>query len=258
MQNDFPSGIIDVTAHRPWPLPQSPWLMTQSWHDLLFAHWPVDAALLRARLPPGFSLDLYDGQAWVGVVPFRMTNVAPRFVPALPFVSAFAEINVRTYVTLHGRPGVYFFSLDAESTMAVATARSLLHLPYFSAQMSVRCDGPRVEYTSRRTGSDGAPAEFVARYQPAGPSFQPLPGTLDYFLTERYCLYNVDARFRAYRLDIHHLPWTLQPVEATIEVNTMAEAAGIRLPAMPPRLHFAARQDMLAWPPETLESVRSS
>jgi len=258
MQNDFPSGIVNATAHRPWPLPQTPWLMTQSWHNLLFAHWPVDAAQLRSHLPPGLPLDLYEGQAWLGVVPFRMTNVAPRLVPAIPFVSEFAEINVRTYVTVNGRPGVYFFSLDAESSMAVAAARSMLHLPYFTARMQVSSDGQQVHYASRRTGSEVAPAEFVARYRPVGPTFEPLRGTLDYFLIERYCLYNVDTRFRAYRLDIHHVPWTLQRAEATLEVNTMAEAAGIRLPSMAPLLHFSARQDMLAWPPETLESVRSS
>jgi uncharacterized protein YqjF (DUF2071 family) len=119
MPNDFPAGIIDITAHRPWPLPQAPWLMTQSWHNLLFAHWPVDAELLRAKLPAGLPLDLYDGQAWVGVVPFRMTNVAPRFVPVIPFISEFAELNVRTYVTVGEKRGVYFFSLDAESAVAV-------------------------------------------------------------------------------------------------------------------------------------------
>jgi uncharacterized protein YqjF (DUF2071 family) len=258
MQNDFPSGIAKVTAHRPWPLPQSPWLMTQSWHNLLFAHWPVDAAALGQHLPQGFPLDVYEGQAWIGVVPFRMTNVAPRLLPAIPFVSEFAEINVRTYVTIAGRPGVYFFSLDADSSMAVAAARSLLHLPYFASDMQVRCDGQHVAYASRRTGSDAASAEFVANYQPVGPPFQPVPGTLEYFLTERYCLYNVDSRFRAYRLDIHHVPWTLQRAEATIERNTMAEAAGIRLPSMAPLLHFSTRQDMLAWAPETLESVHAS
>lgn len=115
--SDFPTGIVDQIAHRPWPIPDAPWLMTQSWHDLLFAHWPVDRKLLHSRVPPGLSLDLYDGQAWLGVVPFRMTNVAPRGVPALPWVSAFAEVNVRTYVTVDGRPGVYFFSLDAESAL---------------------------------------------------------------------------------------------------------------------------------------------
>jgi hypothetical protein len=258
MQNDFPAGITSQTAHRPWPLPESPWLMTQSWHNLLFAHWPVDADALRSKMPPGLPLDLHEGQAWIGIVPFRMTNVAPRFVPALPFVSEFAEINVRTYVTIGGRPGVYFFSLDAESAVAVAAARSILRLPYFTAEMSVRSEGQRVDYVSRRAAADAPPAEFVAHYQPAGPPFEARPGTLEHFLTERYCLYNVDARFRAYRLDIHHLPWTLYRAEAAIEINTMAEAAGIRLPAIAPLLHFSARQDTLAWAPETLESMRPS
>jgi uncharacterized protein YqjF (DUF2071 family) len=258
MQNDFPGGIIDEIAHRPWPLPGSPWLMTQSWHNLLFAHWPVDAGMLRARIPPGLPLDLHDGQAWIGIAPFRMTNVAPRFVPALPFVSEFAELNVRTYVTLGGKPGVYFFSLDAESVMAVAAARSLLQLPYFTAEMTVRCDGACVEYSSHRTDGSAPPADFAAQYQPTGPPYQPAPGTLDYFLTERYCLYNVDSRFRAYRLDIHHPPWKLQRAEAAITTNTMADAAGIRLPSMAPLVHFVRRQDTLAWAPETLPSLRSS
>ena len=254
MQNDFPAGIANETGHRPWPLPHTPWLMTQSWHNLLFAHWPVDAGLLRSRLPPGLTLDTFDGQAWLGVVPFRMTNVAPRFVPALPFLSEFAELNVRTYVTVGGKPGVYFFSLDAESAVAVTAARSLLHLPYFTADMHVHQENGRVFYTSRRTDPHGSSAEFVGEYQPLGPPFEPAPGTLDYFLTERYCLYNVDAGFRAYRLDIHHIPWTLHRAEARIATNSMADAAGIRLPDIAPTLHFAARQDMLAWPPETLAS----
>ena len=258
MRNDFPEGIVTRIAHRPWPLPDSPWLMTQSWHDLLFAHWPVDAEALRAKIPPGLPLDLFDGQAWIGIVPFRMTNVAPRFVPALPLVSEFAELNVRTYVTLGGKPGVYFFSLDAASPIAVAAARSMLRLPYFSATMSVGGDGARVDYSSHRTDSSGPPADLVAQCQPAGPTFQPIPGTLDYFLTERYCLYNVDSRFRAYRLEIHHLPWNRQRAEARFTTNTMADAAGIRLPPIAPLLHFAARQDMLAWAPETLQSLQSS
>jgi uncharacterized protein YqjF (DUF2071 family) len=252
---DFPTGIIDQVAHRPWPKPGAPWLMTQSWHDLLFAHWPVDRELLRFKVPPGLSLDLYDGQAWVGVVPFRMTNVAPRWVPAIPWVSAFAEVNVRTYVTVGGRPGVYFFSLDAESALAVATAKSLLRLPYYTAQMNVRDEAGQIYYTSRRVNSDFQSAELIARYRPVGAAAEPLPGTLEYFLTERYCLYNVDDRFRAYRLEIHHPPWTLQHAEAEIELNTMAAAVGIRLPGVPPILHFSKRQDMVAWAPITLESM---
>jgi uncharacterized protein len=251
--NDFPSDIVNDIAHRPWPMPDAPWLMTQSWHDLLFAHWPVDARALREKVPPGLELDLHEGQAWVGVVPFDMTNVAPRFVPAIPGISAFPELNVRTYVTVGGKPGVYFFSLDAESTVAVALARAMLRLPYFSASMDVTREDGWVDYWSERhAADDAAPAEFEGRYRPIGPVQRALPGSLEYFLTERYCLYNVDDAFKGYRLEIHHPPWPLQVAEATIAINTMAEAAGIRLPVMAPLLHFAKRQDMVCWMPERL------
>jgi uncharacterized protein YqjF (DUF2071 family) len=252
--SDFPTDLVlNHTAHRPWPMPDAPWLMTQSWHDLLFAHWPVDARMLRERLPPGLPLDLYEGQAWVGVVPFDMTNVAPRFVPALPGISAFPELNVRTYVTVDGKPGVYFFSLDAENSVAVTLARTLLKLPYFTASMDVTRDDGWVDYWSERHAEADTPAaEFEGRYRPIGPVQHAEPGTLEYFLTERYCLYNVDDKFEAYRLDIHHPPWPLQAAEATITLNTMADAAGIRLPSMAPLLHFSKRQDMVAWAPQRL------
>ena len=220
--------------------------MTQSWHDLLFAHWPVAADLLRATMPPGIELDLFDHQAWLGVIPFQMTNVAPRGVPALPFVSAFPEINVRTYVRVGDRPGVYFFSLDAGNPLAVSVARAMFHLPYFSATIDVRTEGDEVSYTSQRAAEP--PATFAARYRPTGPVHAALPGSLEYFLTERYCLYTVDKDFYLHRLEIHHLPWPLQDATAAIETNTMAEAAGIRLPSIAPLLHFAKRQDIVAWP----------
>ena len=245
--SDFPYQVLDDVAHRPWPLPAGPWIMTQSWHDLLFAHWPIDARTLRDALPPGLPLDTYDGQAWLGIVPFHMTNVAPRGVPSIPFVSAFPELNVRTYVTLHDQPGVYFFSLDAGSSIAVAAARTLFGLPYFSATMTVDQRGGDVRFSSRRDTRMEHVAEFEARYRPIGPVQRPVAGTLEHFLTERYCLYTVDEAFRAKRLDIHHWPWPLQVAEAEITVNTMAEAARIRLPSTAPLLHFAKRQDMVAW-----------
>jgi uncharacterized protein len=245
--HDFNRGILDVTAHRPWPMPSSPWIMTQTWHDLLFAHWPVDLAALRALVPASFPVDTYDGQAWVGIVPFHMSNVAPRAVPALPWISAFPELNVRTYVTLDGKPGVYFFSLDAANPVAVQAARVLAHLPYYTAAMEVEPREDWVHYRSRRTSSHAPPAELIARYRPRGDARPPLLGTLEYFLTERYCLYTEDSSGRAFRLDIHHPPWPLQAAEAEFEVNTMAAAAGIALPAVPPLLHFARRQDMVAW-----------
>jgi len=234
-------------------MPDGPWVMTQTWHDLLFAHWPADATLLRGKVPAGFDVDLFDGQAWVAVVPFRMTNVAPRGVPPLPWVSAFPELNVRTYVTVKGKPGVYFFSLDASNPVAVGVARLLAHLPYYTADMGcAKAEDGWIEYRSRRLGSDARPAEFSARYRPAGDPAPPAPGTIEYFLTERYCLYTVDKAFRPYSLEIHHPPWPLQRAEARIAVNTMAEAAGIRLPSMAPLLHFSKRQDMVAWPLEPL------
>jgi uncharacterized protein len=243
-QNDFNYDILAETAHRPWPMPEAPWLMTQTWHDLLFAHWPVDAEALRAHVPRGFEIDLFGTQAWVGIVPFHMTNVAPRGIPALPWISAFPELNVRTYVRVNGRPGVYFFSLDAANAIAVGVARTLVHLPYFTATMSVEEREGWIHYRSSRVSG---PAELVARYRPTGLLLPPVVGTLEYFLTERYCLFTVDKSFHAFSVDIHHPPWPLQTAEAEISVNTMADAAGIRLPSMAPLLHFSKRQDMVAW-----------
>jgi uncharacterized protein YqjF (DUF2071 family) len=245
---DFPFHILEHVAHRPWPVPNGPWIMTQSWHDLLFAHWPVDARVLRERLPSDLPLDLFEGQAWLGVIPFHMTNVAPRGVPWLPLVSAFPELNVRTYVTRDGKPGVYFFSLDAASAVAVATARALFHLPYHTATMVVQVDADEVRYRSTRNARSAGTAEFVARYAPVGPVQMPDRGTLEHFLTERYCLYALDRASRVRRLEIHHPPWPLQPADALISVNTMAEASGIHLPSTPPLLHFAKRLDVVAWP----------
>ena len=245
--SDFPEGVTNDVAHRPWPLPDGPWIMTQSWHDLLFAHWKVDARTLQEKLPAGLALDTYDGQGWLGIVPFHMTNVAPRGVPSIPFVSAFPELNVRTYVTRRGKPGVYFFSLDAGSALAVAAARTLFGLPYYSATMSVEERGGEIAFHSQRATSMGGMGEFAATYRPVDGGHPPQPGSLEYFLTERYCLYTVNEAFHARRLEIHHRPWPLQRAEARITVNTMADAAGIRLPSTAPLLHFSKRQDVVAW-----------
>ncbi len=222
----------------------APWVMRQTWWDLLFAHWPIPSSRLRPFVPGQLPLDLHDGWAWVGVVPFAMTDVAPRGMPAVPWLSAFAELNVRTYVSLGGRAGVYFFSLDAERLAAVAAARALFGLPYFHARMSIE-RGDRIQYRSRRRNGD---AEFVASYGPGGATFVAGPGTLDHFLTERYCLYTVNGG-RVSRLDIRHAPWRLQPAVAEIQRNSMLDAAGIIQPQTAPVLHYAARQQMVAyWP----------
>ena len=233
-------------------MPAAPWVMTQTWHDLLFAHWPIEPQALRARVPAELGLDLHDGRAWLGVVPFRMTNVAPRGIRWLPFVSAFPELNVRTYVTCGSRPGVYFFSLDAGSAIAVVLARVLFGLPYFAAAMDVRAGPDGVRYASRRRR--GGRASFDARYQPVGEAAAPEPGTLDYFLTERYCLYTVSRSRRVRRVDIHHPRWQLQRAEGEVRADRLVAAAGLRLPAVPPLLRFSKRQDAVAWLPRAVLS----
>src|SRR5687768_6811306 len=182
MAHDFDSAILDEVAHRPWRMPDSPWVMTQTWHDLLFAHWPMDPELLRSRIPREFELDLFDGKAWIGIIPFHMTNVAPRGVPSLPWISEFPELNVRTYIRVGVRPGVYFFSLDAGSLLAVQAARTFLNLPYHSASMKVMPQGSAILYESHRDGNELA--QFIATYEPVGDVFVAAEGSLEYFLTE--------------------------------------------------------------------------
>jgi uncharacterized protein YqjF (DUF2071 family) len=251
----FNRAILDEVAHRPWRMPDRPWVMTQTWHDLLFAHWPVDSQELRSKVPPAFELDLLDGHAWVGIVPFHMTNVAPRWVPSLPWISAFPELNVRTYIRVADRPGIYFFSLDAGSSLAVHAARALLNLPYYSASMTVTPQRNGIDYESHRDGADGT-AEFRATYTPTGPAYTADPGSLEYFLTERYCLYHIDHRGVPYRLEIHHPPWALQPADGNFVRNSMTDAIGLALPNRAPLMHFAKRQDMVAWAPTSLPPER--
>jgi hypothetical protein len=248
----------DVT-HRPWPLPWGPWIMAQRWTDLLFAHWPVDMVALRAIVPAALPIDTFNGEAWISIAAFYLSHLRPRWLPALPIVSEFPELNVRTYVTLGAKPGVYFFSLDAGSALAVAAARATYFLPYFRANMDIRAaaDGT-LQYRSRRTDARGRPAELSVRYRPTGPITRAKPGSLDHWLTERYCLYAADHGTRIRRAEIHHHPWPLQPAEAQIEINTMAAAAGIALPATPPRLSFASRLDVVVWSPTRADGINPS
>lgn len=244
---DFDAGLLEATGHRPWPLPGAPWIMRQSWHNLLFAHWPVGHEDLRRHVPRVLELDTFDGQAWLGITPFTLTNVALRLTPPFPWISAFAEINVRTYVTVNGKPGVYFFSLDANSVLAVWAARLLFNLPYHAAEISVELTPRTIVYNSCRSARPSA--TFEARYEPSGTAFCAAAGTLDHWLTERYCLYTVESASTVHHVQIHHRPWSLQPARAEVVFNTMAEAAGLRLPSAEPLLLFGRRLDVLVWAP---------
>jgi uncharacterized protein YqjF (DUF2071 family) len=218
--------------------------MGQTWDELLFVHWRAPADVLRSQLPDGLELDLFEDDAWIGVTPFRVTGLRARGLPPLPLISSFLEVNARTYVTAGGKPGIWFFSLDAESELAVAAARRGYKLPYFRADMQAEWRDGRLRYESRRRG--GEPAALRVAYRPIGDVVDVDPSSLAHFLTERYCLYAEDAG-RLKRAEIHHTPWPLQPAEAEIEENTMPPA-GIELLDQTPLLHFSARQDVVIWP----------
>jgi uncharacterized protein YqjF (DUF2071 family) len=200
-------------------------------------HWRVPADALRELLPERLPLDVHEGDAWLGVTPFRISGFRLRGLPPVPVLSSFPEVNVRTYVTYEGKPGIWFFSLDADSPWAVEAARRTYHLPYHHARIRDERRGDRVDYRSDRTG-----ATLDVSYRPAGAPAAAEQGSLEYFLTERYCLYT-EHEGRLERAEIHHTPWPLQAAEAELRENTMAPVAL----DSDPLLHYSERQDVVIW-----------
>jgi uncharacterized protein YqjF (DUF2071 family) len=239
-------NLLRITAYRPWPVPKGVWIMKQTWDDLLFAHWPVNPDMVRRYISPGLHVDTFDGQAWLGIVPFQVSGLRLRAAPPVPGISRFAEVNVRTYVTRGGKPGVWFFSLDATNALAVWGARWAFHLPYFRAH--IRCNNEHgwTHYSVARTT-----ATLETRYRGVGDVFHAIPGTFEHFACERYCLYTSDKKSRLIRCEIHHAPWPLQRGEAIIKDNTMAQAVGIAInPTQLPIFNFAKTQEVLVWRPQ--------
>jgi uncharacterized protein YqjF (DUF2071 family) len=218
--------------------------MKQTWHDLLFAHWPLPLAAVRPLVPAQLTLDTFDGQCWIAVTPFRMSGIRGRGLPPLPGLSRFPELNVRTYVTFGGKAGVYFFSLDAANLPAVWAARTFFHLPYFHATMKSEERESVIHYHSLR---HHASAELRGHFAPTADVQLRKQGSLEHWLTERYCLYTT-YKNQVFRAEIHHLSWPLQNAEAEFETNTVAAAAGITLPEISPLLSFARRLEVLIWP----------
>lgn len=214
--------------------------MGQTWDDLLFVHYRVPVERLRALVPDGLELQQHSGSGWLGVTPFVVTGLRARGLLPLPFTSSFRELNVRTYVTRDGKPGIWFFSLDASSQLAVEAARRLYRLPYFRAEISVQRRAGELLYDCSR----GEGKAFSAAYRADGDAFEAEAGSLEHFLTERYCLY-AEHEGRLYRADIHHRPWPLQPAAARIDLNTMPP---LKVTEVDPLLHFSARQDVVIWP----------
>ena len=234
--------------HRPLPLPARPWTSSQSWRDLLFMHWRVPVEQIRPWVPSRLDVQQRDGSAWIAVVPFRMAGVRPRGLPPVPGLSAFPELNVRTYVECDGVPGIWFLSLDATNPVAIWAARRFFRLPYHRARMALEPAGDAVRYSSERV--DESSARFRARYRAVSPVAEPRPGSLEYWLTERYCLFSQSLDGGLNRVDVHHHPWPLRTAEAKVETNTMLDPYGIDVSESDPLLHFASRLDVAVWWPK--------
>jgi len=245
------SEIFFQTSHRPYPLPNKSWLMKQTWYDLLFMHWEIPKDHLLPFVPPGLELDTFNGKAYIAVVPFGMSQIRYRFLPPIPFTSAFLELNVRTYVKKDNIPGVLFLSLDAANPVAVEVARFFFYLPYFNAQMSLQKQDNRIHYSSIRKDKRGKIATLKIEYQPTSQVYNSTPNTLEHWLTERYCLYSANKKGILHRTDIHHIPWPLQKAEAKILENTMALSHGINLPTVFPILHFVEKIEVAIYAPDT-------
>lgn len=218
-----------------------------NWGKLLFMHWPIPAAALRPLIPERLTIDTFAGSAWIGVVPFTMWGVRPSFFPLAPGMSRFHELNVRTYVHLDGVPGVWFHSLDAASRLAVWGARTFFHLPYFNAAMNLQQEGERINYTSTRTHKGAPPARFQATWEIGEPLPQSEPGSLDFFLTERYCLYAAKGE-KVFCMKIGHAPWPLHRANLIDYDSTMIEAHGLPTPQTEPLLHYAEALYVQGWP----------
>jgi len=235
---------LEHSAHRPWPLPLERWRWRQSWLDLAFIHYRADADALRARLPDGLRLQEFDGSAWVGVVPFRMHGVVPRPLPVVAGMMSFPELNVRTYVEAEGRSGVWFFSLDTDSTIAVAGGRGVYRLPYFRARMSHCWKDGWVAFSGERIRE---PVRFTARYRGTGTEARAAAGTFEHWIAERYCLYSVGKSDGLNRVEVHHGPWPLQRAEILVEENDLLTAAGIEPLDPAPVCHFSKGVDVVSY-----------
>lgn len=233
-------------SHRPWALPNLPWTMKQIWSDLLFAHYPITFEALRKLVPEALHLDSYDGMCWIGIVPFRMSGVRLRGVPPIPGTDRFPELNVRTYVTLNGKPGVYFFSLDAANWVAVKGAKTIYHLPYWYSDAEIKSSGTNIEFKSKRLHDPEI--ELACSYRPISEPFQATKGSFEEWLVERYCFYTLNPSGVPLRCDILHAPWVLQKAEAEFKHNTILSKQGIAVESDLPILHFAKKIEVRAWP----------
>lgn len=245
-------GILQNTLHSSHSIPVGRWIMTQTWHNLLFAHWPVESGALYPLIPAELELDTFEGQAWFGIIPFRLSHVRLNSMPRMPLVSYFSEINVRTYVLHDGIPGVFFLSMDTDNRFTTALARPWFHLPYYNAHVRMARVRMRTSasicFSSQRTSRCASPAAFCGCYSPTSAVYRSEPGSLESWLTERYCYFSPGSRGRLYRCDIHHDSWPLQKASLHTLSNTMALSHNISLPEREPLLHYCHKLKAYIWP----------
>lgn len=218
-------------------------LLEMTWRDALFAHWPVERSVVAERLPAGLEVDTYDGDAYLGVVPFEMADLRPR---GSPVGLSFGELNLRTYVRRDGERGVYFFSLDADDRLGVGVARSAFRLPYYRAEMTVDRHGDEVRFRSRRTHSGEPPLAFDASYRPTGEAFTADRGSLESFLVERYRFFTADDSGRLWAGAVEHEPWRLRRADASFARNDTFAANGFEQRRDEPHLLYAEPIDVRA------------
>ncbi|HEX8181491.1 MAG TPA: DUF2071 domain-containing protein [Pyrinomonadaceae bacterium] len=223
-------------------------LMEHHWGKLLFMHWRIAARQLRPLIPDRLTIDTYDGSAWIAITPFTLWDVRLSFTPPVPYLSDFHELNVRTYVHYDGVPGVWFFSLNTNSLPTVLGARTFYHLPYYHAEIELADADQTIDYKLRRNESNKR-AEFQATWTAGADLPEAQPGSLEFFLVERYCLYAASGT-SLYRARIHHRPWPLQQAKLSAFRSTMIEGDGLPTPAGEPLLHYAEALAVDIWPPE--------
>jgi uncharacterized protein YqjF (DUF2071 family) len=242
--------------------PDSQWLFSQNWNDGLFAHFAIDPPTLRRLVPEALTLDLYDGVAWLTITASCTSHLRPSGVPPLPGISFFPQISTRTYVTMQGKPGLYYFSVDAANLSAVWFARIFFRMQYWHSAIQVsgatiqarKPEEPSIRFRCSRLHGPAAlsgAAKFDAVYSPTGEPTRARRGSLDEFLTERYCLYSRNGR-KIYRTELHHQPWPLQRATVEIRINSIAEPLGLTLASEPVLSHFSRSLKILTWAPENV------
>jgi uncharacterized protein len=233
-------------GHRLWPLPRLPWVMKQTWENVLFVHYPVKIETLRKLVPEKLPLDTFNDCGWVVIVAVHISNIRLRGLPPIPGTTNFSQVNVRTYVTLDGKPGVYFFSLDAHNWLAVKAAKVVGNLPYKYAEVAIDSSDSNIHCECRR--KTDIHANWVGDFKPIAEPIHPVKESFDEWMAERYCLYTFNKKGKTLRSDILHRPWLLQEVQAEIYENTLLSSLNIQPDSHSPIFHYAKQQDVRFWP----------